>query len=76
MTEQETFNLETLRFDDALSAAEALHEKLSDALLPGYRVEFDPEEAERAGAFVEDALSELDAAESSLDRLPLDAEEG
>jgi hypothetical protein len=74
MTEQETFNLETLRFDEAVSAAEALREKLSDALLPGYRVECDPEEAERAGAFIEDALSELDAAESAFDRLTLDAE--
>ena len=74
MTEQATFNPEDIRFDDALSAAEALREKLSDALLPGYRVECDPEEAERAGAFIEDALSELDAAESAFDRLTLDAE--
>ena len=74
MTEHETFNLETLRFDDAVSAAEALREKLSDALLPGACVECDPEEAERAGAFIEDALSELDAAESAFDRLTLDEE--
>ena len=32
---------------------------------PGYEVEFDPEEAELAGAFVEDALSEQDAMEHS-----------
>ena len=56
-----------LCFDDAVSAAEALREKLSDALIPGYRVECDPEEAERAGAFVEEALSEADAAESGVD---------
>jgi hypothetical protein len=36
-------------------------------LTPGYQAEFDPEEAERAGAFVEDALSEQDAAESGDD---------
>jgi len=74
MTEQATFNSEDIPFDDALSAAEALREKLSDALIPGYQVEFDPEEAERAGAFVEDALSEPDAAESSLDLVTVDAE--
>lgn len=74
MTEQATFNPEDIPFDDALSAAEALREKLIDALIPGYQAEFDPEEAERAGAFVEDALSEPDAAESSLDLVTVDAE--
>lgn len=43
--------------------------KLVDAMTPGYRVEFDPFEAERAGAFMEDALSEADAVESQLERL-------
>ena len=42
-------------------------EKLVDALTPGYQVEFDPEEAEEAGAFKEDALNEEDAAESNID---------
>lgn len=42
-------------------------EKLDDALTPGYQVEFDPGEAEEAGAFREDALSEEDAAESNID---------
>jgi hypothetical protein len=51
--------------DDA-AAAGALREKLTDAA-PGFQAEFDPEEAERAGAFVEDALSEQDAAESGDD---------
>ena len=53
--------------DDYASATEALREKLTDAQTPGYQAEFDPEEAERAGAFVEDALSEQDAAESGDD---------
>ena len=44
-----------------------LTEKLTDALTPGVVVEFDPEEAEKAGAFVEDALSQQDAAESDID---------
>jgi hypothetical protein len=41
-------------------------------MVPGAMVEFDPEEAERAGAFVEDALSESDALESSVDSIDLD----
>ncbi len=79
MTEQETFNPEGIRFDAAVNAAEALREKLIDALTPGYQVEFDPEEAERAGAFVEDALSEQAAAESGIDLVEatvMDDEEG
>ena len=36
-------------------------------MIPGYQAEFDPDEAEQAGAFVEDALSEQDAAESDVD---------
>ena len=44
-----------------------LAEKLTDALTPGVVVEFDPEEAETVGAFVEDALSEQDATESDID---------
>lgn len=59
-------------FDVKKDAAEALLEKLADANTPGYQVEFDPEEAERAGAFVEDALSEEDAMESSDDLLDLE----
>lgn len=53
--------------DDTAAGAAALREKLTDALTPGYQAEFDPEEAERAGAFREDALNELDAAGSSDD---------
>jgi hypothetical protein len=50
--------------DDAQTA---VLEKLDDSLVPGLQVEFDPDEAERAGAFVEDALSEADALESAID---------
>lgn len=56
--------------DDATSvagAAAALREKFIDILIPGYEAEFDPHEADQAGAFAEDALSAEDAAESSLD---------
>jgi hypothetical protein len=53
--------------DYRTNAAEVLREKLIDAQTPGYQVECDPEEAAVAGAFIEDALSELDAAESAID---------
>ena len=52
------------RGDDA---DQVLNEKLRDALTPGFVAEFDPDEAQRAGAFVEDALSERDAADSAPD---------
>lgn len=60
MTNQADENIEK-------STAEVLREKLDDAMTPGYQAEFDPEEAEMVGAFVEDALSEQDAIESGLD---------
>ena len=52
--------------DDDAAGREAVREKMADALTPGFQVEFDPDEAERVGAFVEDALSEQDAAASGL----------
>ena len=36
-------------------------------LIPGYQAEFDPDEAEKVGAFHEDALSEQDALDSDVD---------
>jgi hypothetical protein len=56
-------------FDDKANAADALYEKLLDAQTPGYQVEFDPEEATMAGAFLEDGLSEREATESDIDLL-------
>jgi hypothetical protein len=50
-----------------VTATDAVREKLADALTPGYQAEFDPDEAERAGAFAEDALSEEDAMNSTDD---------
>ncbi|MGC6373687.1 hypothetical protein [Pseudomonas sp. S2.OTC.A_B10] len=46
---------------------EALNEKLTDAMVPGFEVEFDPDEADEAGSFREDALSDQDATDSSGD---------
>ncbi|NBK29585.1 conjugal transfer protein TraD [Pseudomonas aeruginosa] len=80
MTTQTNDNLEQSTFDDQANAVEALREKLDDAMTPGYQTEFDPEEAETVGAFVEDALSEEDAAESDADlvdaTVPEDDKEG
>ena len=58
--------------DAAAAGREVVREKMNDALTPGFQVEFDPDEAERAGAFVEDALSEQDAAESGDDLVEVD----
>ena len=52
---------------DPPNPADALREKLLAAMTPGYQAESDPDEAEKAGAFIEDALSEQDAAESDID---------
>ena len=54
-------------FENALIAPDPMHEKLVDAQTPGYQAEFDPAEAEAAGAFPEDALSEADALASMHD---------
>ncbi|WP_229458105.1 toprim domain-containing protein [Massilia glaciei] len=59
--------LELIAPDDA--GAGPVIEKLQDALTPGYQAEFDPPEAEAAGAFQEDALSEADALASTHDTL-------
>jgi hypothetical protein len=57
-------------FNAKEDAADVLRGKLADAWeVPGFEAEFDPEEAELAGAFVEDALSYEDALESSADLL-------
>ena len=48
---------------------EVIHEKLLDAEIPGFQAEFDPLEAERLGAFKEDALSEQDALDSTIDHV-------
>ena len=47
----------------SLSDNELLLSKLRDAQTPGSEVEFDPEEAEQAGFFIETAMSEEDAIE-------------
>ena len=51
---------------------EIIQDKLLDAEIPGFQVEFDPLEAERLGAFEEDALSEQDALDSTIDHIAED----
>lgn len=67
MTQQDWISPNDAPPGDAASAAAALREKLTDILTPGYEAEFDPDEAEQAGAFAEGALCLEDAADSCLD---------
>lgn len=52
---------------DETAAKEVLDAKLQAMETPGMVVEFDPDEAERLGAFQEDAMSLEDALEASSD---------
>lgn len=67
MNEKVDFVSEPSDSDGQTDITEVLFEKLNDAMTPAYQTEFDPAEAEAVGAFVEDALSESDAVESSAD---------
>jgi hypothetical protein len=58
---------EIIASDTALETDDVIREKLIDALIPGYQAEFSPNEADKAGAFLEDALSEADALSSTYD---------
>lgn len=53
--------------EDNPDAAAVVRAKLDDAMTPGFQAEFSPQEAEQAGAFHEDALTEADAADSAAD---------
>lgn len=46
--------------------------KLADAHTPGFVVDVDPDEADLLGAFVEDALTEQDAMDGSVDLLAVE----
>ena len=50
-----------------ISPEAVIREKMIDAMTPGFQAEFDPDEADQAGAFIEDALSEEDAMASDVD---------
>ena len=51
---------------------EVIEEKLFDAQIPGFKAQFEPQEAEMLGAFAEDALNAKDALESVIDILGAD----
>jgi len=53
--------------DDSATKNQVIEQKLADAEIPGFEAEFDPLEAEKLGAFTEDALSEQDAKDSCGD---------
>lgn len=65
----QTENIEQVIFDDEGNSNAATREKMTDILTPGYQAEFDPLEADNVGAFVEDAMNEVDALESTDDLL-------
>lgn len=67
MSKHDNMAVEETNIADADTAADLLREKMEDAFAPGYEAEFDPIEAETAGAFAEDALNEQDAADSVID---------
>lgn len=58
--------------DIGADLASVLREKLADAQVPGYWAEFAPDEADLAGAFVEEALAESDAAVTHVDLISPD----
>lgn len=59
-------DIENIKFNPIEDADAAFREKLADAWeIPGFTIDCDPEEAERAGVFIEDALSESEAIESA-----------
>ncbi|MDD2660660.1 MAG: hypothetical protein PHY54_13430 [Methylococcales bacterium] len=72
-TEEQTTGMQSTVIMDITALNEhradqiALAEKFVDAMTPGAVVEFEPEEAEQAGAFFEDALDEEDAFASVID---------
>lgn len=54
---------------DTETDKEILQQKLLDAQIPGFKAQFEPQEAEMLGAFTEDALNEKDALDSAIDLL-------
>ena len=56
------------RPNEETTAREVLDAKCAELDVPGHEVEFDPDEADACGAFIEDALGEEDAMEAALDQ--------
>ncbi len=62
--------------DPAVVTREVVLEKMRDAETPGFWAEFAPDEAELAGAFEEDALSEDDTVATDIDRIVPEKDNG
>ena len=67
MDNEQTSTEQAWMYDEEAKKMAVLEEKMTDAMTPGFEVEFSPEEADLAGAFVENAISEQDALESVID---------
>ncbi|MBY0243430.1 MAG: hypothetical protein K2X55_29400 [Burkholderiaceae bacterium] len=65
-------DMEEMDIDTGAVMEAVLQEKLADAQVPGFWTEFAPDEADLAGAFVEQALAETDATVSHLDLISPD----
>lgn len=53
--------------DDDANQRSVIDDKIQDATTPGAQIEFTPDEAQYAGAFSEDAITEQDAITSQID---------
>ncbi len=65
---QVTVDIPEAGLNDREMKQQVIAQKLVDAQTPGFQAEFDPDDAELLGAFREDALSELEALDSSIDQ--------
>ena len=65
---QVTVDIPEAGLNDREMKRQVISQKLIDAQTPGFQAEFDPDEAELLGAFKEDALSEVEALDSSIDQ--------
>ena len=61
-------NIADTNLNDREMNSQVVAQKLVDVQTPGFQAEFDPDEAELIGAFTEDALSEHEALDSSIDQ--------
>lgn len=56
---------------DDEEVTEMIHQKLEDALTPGFQAAFSSIEAKMAGAFFEDAITEKEALETDIEMLEI-----
>jgi hypothetical protein len=66
MTNKKVERERTRRLEES-AAVDIVRAKLVDSQTPGFQAEFDPDEADVAGAFEDDALDEHDALDAAND---------